>query len=153
MSFLTTTNFVEKYGSNLKSSSTSMKFNYKIWCKLFDILSIRWYIKFYDVLFWCFTAVSICAMPITFFEWGDLEQIRHLLATWQDSRWRRIFAQSFLFQIFPHLFKKPTKDKWVPVDRTFTKPKGKFFMEIIFGIEILEKMLQIFNRDCKHVRL
>ena len=27
--FLTTNNFLEKYGSNLKSSSTSMKFNYK----------------------------------------------------------------------------------------------------------------------------
>ena len=33
--------------------------------------------------------------------------IRHLLATWQDSRWRRIFARSFLFKIFPHLCKIP----------------------------------------------
>ena len=79
-----------------------MKFNYKIWCKLFNVLSVWWYIKFYDVFvfFCCFTARSICATPITFFEWGDLERTRHLLATWQDSRWRRIFAWSFLFQVF-----------------------------------------------------
>ena len=41
-----------------------------------------------------------------------------------------MFARSFLFQIFPHLCKKP-QDKWV--DQTFPKPKGKFFVEIILS--------------------
>ena len=40
---------------------------------------------------------------------------------------QRIFARSLLFQIFLHLLKKPNV-KWV--DWTFTKPKGKFFMEL-----------------------
>ena len=52
-----------RYGpSNLKSSSTSMKFHYKTWCKLFNnVLSVWWYIKFYDVFlifFRCFTAAQ-----------------------------------------------------------------------------------------------
>ena len=56
MSFLTTistNDFLEKYSSNLKSNSTSMKSNnmYKIWCKLFNVLSVQWYIKFCDVFF------------------------------------------------------------------------------------------------------
>ena len=63
------------------------------------------------------------------FEW-DLERTRHLLATWQDSRWWRILARSFLFQIFPHLCKE-AQDEWV--DWTFPKPKGKFFVEIILS--------------------
>ena len=49
---------------------------------------------------------------------------------------RRRFAQSFLFQIFPHLFKKP-KNKWV--DRTSTKPKGKFFMEFTLSSKYSKK--------------
>ena len=116
-----------------------MKFNYKIWCKLFNVLSVWWYIKFYVffVFFCCFTAAqsrikrNICVMPITFFEGEDLERARHLLATWQDSRWRRIFAWSFLFQVFPHLCKEATRYIWV--DWTFSKSKGKFFMEIILS--------------------
>ena len=76
---------------------------------------------------------SICATPITFLERGNLDRTRHLLATWQDSRWRIIFARSFLFQIFQHLCKKIPQDKWV--DRTFPKPKGKFFMEIILSLK------------------
>ena len=108
-----------------------MKFNYKIWCKLFNVLSVRWYIKFYDVffVFFCyFTAAQSNAMCN--FERGDLERTKHLLAMWQDSRWQRIFAQSFLFQIF-HICAKKPQDKWV--DLTFPKPKGRFFVEIIFS--------------------
>ena len=52
---------------------------------------------------------SICATPKTFFERGDLERTRHSLATWQYSRWRRILAQSFLFQVFLHLCKEATR--------------------------------------------
>ena len=61
-----------------------------------------------------------------------------LLATWTRFKMalRRTFARSFLFQIFPHLFKKP-KDKWV--DRTFTKPKGKSFMEFALSSKYSRK--------------
>ena len=108
---MTTNNyFLGKYSRNLKSGSTSMKFNYKSWCKLFNVLSVRWYIKFYDVffVFFCFTAAkpnaTICMMPVAFHEQGDCNELI-FLAMWQDSRWwrstiERIFAQSFLFQIF-----------------------------------------------------
>ena len=41
---------------------------------------------------------------------------RHLFVTWQDSRWQRIFAWSFLFKIFPHLCKIPWAQS---ADRTF----------------------------------
>ena len=72
-------------------------------------------------------------MPVTFFERGDLERARHLLATWQDSRWWRIFARSFLFQVFPHFCAKKPQDIWV--DRTFSKSKGKFFMGINLSLK------------------
>ena len=49
---------------------------------------------------------------------------------------QRIFAQSFPFQIFPHLFTK-LKNKWV--DHTFTKPKGKFFMEFTLSSKYSRK--------------
>ena len=49
---------------------------------------------------------------------------------------RRRFVRSFLFQIFPHLFKKP-KNKWV--DRTSTKPKGKFFIEFTLSSKYWRK--------------
>ena len=105
-----------------------------IWCKLFNVLSIWWYIKFY-VFFCCFTAaqsnaIHLCMQRIiiTFFEWGDLERTRHSLATWQDSRWRRIFDDLFSCKSF-HICAKKPQDIWV--DRTFSKSKGKFFMEIV----------------------
>ena len=71
---------------------------------------------------------SICATAFTFFERGDLERTRHLLATWQDSRWRRKFARSFSSKSF-HICAKKPQDIWV--DRTFSKSKGKFLMEIV----------------------
>ena len=55
---------------------------------------------------------------------------------------RRIFSCSFLFQIFPHLFKKP-KDKWV--DCTFTKPKGKSFMEFALSLKYSRKCNRFSN--------
>ena len=110
-----------------------MKFNYKIWCKLFNVLSVWWYIKFYDVVFvffCCFTAAQSNAIHLCNFERGDLERTRHLLATWQDSRWRRIFARFFSSRSF-HICAKKPQGKWV--DRTFPEPKGKFFVEIILS--------------------
>ena len=109
--------------SSLKSSSTSMKFNfiYKIWCKLFNALSVWWYIKFYDVFFCCFTAaqsnaIHLCnAYCITFFERGDLEWARHSLATWQDSRWRRILHNLFSSKSFHICAKKPQDIPYFPV--------------------------------------
>ena len=49
---------------------------------------------------------------------------------------QRRFAWSFLFQIFPRLFKKP-KNKWV--DHTSSKPKGKFFMEFTLSSKYSRK--------------
>ena len=76
---------------------------------------------------------SICAMPLTVFERGDLEwtTCRHLLATWQDSRWRRIFAHDLFSSKSFHICAKKPQDKWV--DWTFPKPEEKFFIEIILS--------------------
>ena len=95
-----------------------------------------WYIKFYDVFFFffcCFIAAH-CATPIKFFERGDLERARHLLATWQDSRWQRIFAWSFFFQDLS----------------TFVQRSHKIYGNH-FVIKILMKTQQIFNHDREHM--
>ena len=102
-----------------------------IWCKLFNVRSVWWYIKFYDVFFvffYCFTAAQSNANHLcnakTVFERGDLERARHSLATWQDSRWRRIFARirSYLFSSKSfHICAKKPQDIWV--DRTFQSLK------------------------------
>ena len=58
-SFLKKTNFLEKFSRNAKSSSTCTKISYRSWCKSFNVLSVQWYIKFYDVFFiffCCFAA-------------------------------------------------------------------------------------------------
>ena len=114
-----------------------MKFNYKIWCKLLmfclfgDTLSFMMFSLFSSaVLLLHNQTQSICATPITFFVQGDLEQARHSLATWQDSRWRRIFAWSFLYQVFPHLCEEAIR---YMSRSNFTKSKGKFFMELILS--------------------
>ena len=62
--------------SHLKSSSTSIKFNYKIWCKLFNVMYAQWYISF--MMFSSFSSAvlqlhdpmwSSCTMPaVTFYE-------------------------------------------------------------------------------------
>ena len=120
-----------------------MKFNYKIWCKLlinvlsigFNVLSFMMFSSFSSaVLLLDKETRSICAMPITFFEQGDLERTRHMLATWHDLRWQRILKFCAIFSL-PNLStlfcaKKP-QDKWV--DWTFPKPKGRFFVEIILS--------------------
>ena len=58
-SFLSKNNFLGKFIRNVKSSSTCTKISYRSWCKSFNVLSIQWYIKFYDVFFvffCCFAA-------------------------------------------------------------------------------------------------
>ena len=97
-----------------------MKFNYKIWCKLFNVLSVRWYIKSYDVFFvffCCFTAAQSNAIHLCNFEWGDLERTRCSLA-----------GHVTRFKMAENICAKKPQDKWV--DWTFPKPKGKFFVEI-----------------------
>ena len=101
-----------------------MKFNYKSWCKLFNVLSVRWCIQFYDVFvfFCCFTAAQ--------------SNVIHLYNTWNvlwmktpgmnyirlDGHITRFkMAENFCFQIFLHHFVQKIKVKLV--DRTFTKPK------------------------------
>ena len=126
-----------KNSAGAKSSSTCTKISYRSWCKSFTVLSVQWYIKFYVFLifFCCFAAAwsnaIICTMPVTFL-WTRSPGTR-LAAT---MVLRRRFARSFLFQIFPHLFKIP-KNKWV--DRTSTKPKGKFFMEFTLSSKYSRK--------------
>ena len=84
--------------------------NYLMFCLFGDTLSFMIFFSFSSaVLLLHNQTQSICATPITFFERGDLERARHSLATWQDSRWQRIFARSFLFQVFPHLCKEATR--------------------------------------------
>ena len=93
---------------------------------------------------------SICTKPVTFL-WTSSPGTRlagHM--TWFNlMEWQRIFARSFLFQIFPHLFKKP-KDMWV--DRTLTKPKGKIFMEFTLSSKYSRKCkifsIMILNLSC-----
>ena len=67
-SFLTKTNFLEKFSRNAKSSSTCTKISYRSWCKSFNVLSVQWYIKFYDVFFvffCCFAAARLNMLPVT----------------------------------------------------------------------------------------
>ena len=60
ISFLTKTNFLENFSRNAKSSSTCTKISYRSWCKSFNVLSVQWYIKFYDVffVFFCYFAAA-----------------------------------------------------------------------------------------------
>ena len=74
MSFFTTNNFLEKYTINFKSSSTSMKFNYKIGCKLFNVVCtmiprvLQCFHFSSAVLLLHNRTQSICTMPVTFFK-------------------------------------------------------------------------------------
>ena len=102
-SFLTKTDFLEKFSRNVKSSSTCTNISYRSWCKSFNVLSVHWYIGFYDVFFiffWCFAAARSNVIHFhnacnIFYEWGVLEL--DLLATWQDSRWR---CEEYLHNLF-----------------------------------------------------
>ena len=105
-----------------------MKFNYKIWCKLFNVLSAWWYIKFYDVFFiffCCFTAaqsntIYLCNAYNIFLNktWNEL-----------DTRWPHDKIQDgggnlhdlFSFKSFHICVKKPQDIIWV--DRTFSSLK------------------------------
>ena len=113
MSFFTTNNNTVVI-SNLAPPAwnliTRFDANYLMFCLFGDTLSFMMFSSFSSaVLLLHNQTQSICATPITFFERGDLERARHSLFTWQDSRWRRIFARSFLFQVFPHLCKEATR--------------------------------------------
>ena len=112
------------------------------WCKLFDVLSAQWYIKFYDVSSFSSAVLllhdwtwSSCTTPVTCL-WMRSPETR-LAATWKDSRWR---CEEDL-----HDFKKKRKKR---VDRTSAKPKGKFFMEFTLSSKYSRKC-KIFNRDYK----
>ena len=113
MSFFTTNNntvVISNLVSSAWNSITRFDANYLIFCLFGDTLSFMMFSSFSSAVLLLHNQTrSICATPITFFERGDLEWNRHLLAMWQDSRWQRIFAQSFLFQIFPHLCKEVTR--------------------------------------------
>ena len=93
----------------------------------FNVLSVRWYITFYDAffVFFCyFTAARSNAINLH-------NACKHFMneETWNKLELLVKMAENIcIFKLFPHLCKNP-KDKWV--DRTFTKTKGKFFTEII----------------------
>ena len=110
------------------NSITRFDANYLMFCLFGDTLSFMMFSSFSSaVLLLHNQTQSICATPITFFERGDLERARHSLATWQDSRWRKILHDLFSSKSF-HICAKKPQDIWV--DRTFSKSKGKSFMEI-----------------------
>ena len=110
MSFFTTNNntvVISNLAPPAWNSITRFDANYLMFCLFGDTLSFMMFSSFSSaVLLLHNPTQSICARPITFFERGDVEWVRHSLATWQDSRWQRIFAWSFLF---PHLCKEATR--------------------------------------------
>ena len=109
MSFFTTNNntvVISNLAPPAWNSIKRLDANYLMFCLYGDTLSFMMFSSFSSaVLLLHNQAQSICATPIPFFE-RDLERARHSRAMWQDSRWRRIFAWSFLFQVFPHLCKE-----------------------------------------------
>ena len=117
MSFLMKNNFLEKFSSNVKftvalhaqKSVTGVDTNNLMFCLFSDKSSFLMFSSFPSaVLLLHNRTQSICTMPVTFFyEWGVLEWTRlagHMIRF--KIAWQRIFAWSFLFQIFLHLFKK-----------------------------------------------
>ena len=112
MSFFTTNNNTI-VTSNLAppawNSITRFDANYFMFCLFGDTLSFMFSSFSPAVLLLHNQTQSICATPITSSERGDLKRARHSLATWQDSRWQRIFVWSFLFQVFPYLCKEATR--------------------------------------------
>ena len=115
-----------------------MKSNYKIWCTNYlmfclfgDTLSFMMFSSFSSaVLLLHNQTQSIYATPITFFEQGDLERARHSLRPHDKIQDGGGYLHNLFSSKSFHTFcaKKP-QDIWV--DRTFSKSKGKFFMEII----------------------
>ena len=112
--------FDKNYSSILKFSSSNVIFT---WCKYCSAVG-RCILKLYGI-FLCFTTFTAQLNAVDFDGACNILWYRRpgneldLLATWQDTRWRRVLARSFLIQIFLHLCKKP-EDYWV--DGTFTKP-------------------------------
>ena len=104
-------------------------------CKLFNVLSVWWYIKFYDVffiLFCCFiaaqsNAIHLCNAYNIF--WTRRPGMSQTLAG-HMTRWWRDLHDLFSSKSF-HICAKKPQDIWV--DRTFSKSKGKSFMEIILS--------------------
>ena len=85
------------------NSITRFDANYLMFWLFGDRLSLM---MFFFVFFWCSLLLynqtwSICATPITFliFERGDLKQTRHLLATWQDSRFKMAENNCTIFSL------------------------------------------------------
>ena len=66
-----------------------MKFNYKIWCKLFNVLSVWWYIKFYDVFFSFLLLFYCCTIKRNPFVQRQIHFLNE--ETWNelDTRWPR----------------------------------------------------------------
>ena len=138
MSFFTTNNntvVISNLAPPAWNSITRFDANYLMFCLFGDTLSFMMFSSFSSaVLLLHNQTQSICAMPITFFELGDLERARHSLATWQDSRWRRIFAWYFFSSKSFHIILCEEATRYMStVDRTFSKSKGKLFMEIILS--------------------
>ena len=113
--------FLAKYSSNFKSSSTSMKFHYRIWCKLNHVLSVWWYIKFYMidvffVFFCCFTAGwsnSIHLLNVNFFNeetWNELGTYWPRDKVWDDEEYLHDVFTSKSFHICA---KKQKINEWI----------------------------------------
>ena len=138
MSFFTTNNntvVISNLAPPAWNSITRFDANYLMFCLFGYALSFMMFSSFSSAVLLLHNQMrSICATPGTFFERGDLERTRHSLATWQDSRWRRIFARSFkLFSSKSfHICAKKPQDI-CQVDRTFSESKGKFFMEVVLS--------------------
>ena len=108
-----------------------------MFCLFGDTLSFMMFFVHFLLLFFCCTITgkvnqtrSICATPITFFEQGDLERTSHSLAMCRDKiqdgggNLHDLFSSKSF-----HICAKKPQDIWV--DRTFSKSKKNFFMEIV----------------------
>ena len=115
-----------------------MKFNYKIWCKLFNVLSVWWYIKFYDVFFvffCCFTAAQSNVI--------QLGNAYNIFWTRRRGTSKTLAGHVTRFKMAEDIctiFSLPSLSTFVQrshkiiwIDRTFSKSKGKFFMKIILS--------------------
>ena len=121
MSFLTKNNFLEKFSRNVKSSCTCTKISYRSCCKSFNVLSVQWYIKFYDVFFvffCCFAAArsnaTICTTPVTFL-WTRSPGTRlagHVNKI-QDGAAKKIFMIFSLSNLSAFVQKKQKISEWI----------------------------------------
>ena len=137
MSFFTTNNntvVISNLAPPAWNSITRFDANYLMFCLFGDTLRFMMFSSFSSaVLLLHNQTQSICAMPITFFERGDLEQARHSLRRCVKIQDDGGYLHNLFSSKSFHICAKKPEDIWV--DRTIPKSKGKLFMEIILSLK------------------